>query len=145
MAADSITQTAATIQPFLSQVVLWAADCPDIQAVALVGSYAKGTAKPSSDIDLVLLVDKPSIYLVNTDWIGQFGTPDRQEVEDYGRLTSLRVWYMAGPEVEYGLTTPDWAIAPLDAGSQRVIVDGMIILYERYSLLSPWLEDATPK
>jgi predicted nucleotidyltransferase len=133
-------KTTETIQLFLDQVVHWAEVREDIQAVALVGSYARGAAKPSSDIDLVLLVHQPAIYLAITDWIHQFGTPERQAVEDYGKLTSLRVWYVEGYEVEYGLTTPDWATPPLDAGSERVIVDGMQVLYERYPLLSPWLK-----
>jgi predicted nucleotidyltransferase len=56
-------KTILAIQPFLDQVVLWAAEHADIQAVALVGSYARGKPTPSSDVDLVLLVDEPRNYL----------------------------------------------------------------------------------
>ena len=133
-------QSITAIQPFLDQVVLWAVENADIQAVALVGSYARAKATLSSDIDLVLLVDDPGKYLADTCWISQFGLPARQQVEDYGRLTSLRVWYMDGPEVEFGLTDPDWAAQPLDEGADRVIMDGVKVLHERSPLLSPWLK-----
>jgi 3-methyladenine DNA glycosylase AlkD len=61
-------------------------------------------------------------------------------VELYGRLTSLRVWYVDGPEVEFGLTTRDWAAQPLDAGTGQVIMEGFQVLYERQALLSPLVE-----
>ena len=137
---DRTVKAIIDIQTFLDQVVLWAVEHADIQAVALVGSYTRAKATQSSDIDLVLLVDDPRHYLANTSWISLFGSPFRQQVEEYGRLTSLRVWYTGGPEVEYGLTAPDWAAQPLDEGTDRVIMDGAKVLYERKPLLSPLLE-----
>jgi 3-methyladenine DNA glycosylase AlkD len=131
--------TISSIQPFLDQVLSWATEHVDIQSVALVGSYACGRATPSSDIDLVLLVDEPGFYLADTSWIGQFGSPLRQQAEDYGKVTSLRVWYRDGPEVEFGLTMPDWAAQPLDAGTDQVLMEGVKVLYERRPLISPVL------
>lgn len=140
---EHTTKSITAIQPFLDQVVLWAAGHADIQAIALVGSYARDQATQASDIDLVLLVNDSGKYLADTCWISQFGSPARQQVEDYGRLTSLRVWYMDGPEVEFGLTDPGWAAQPLDEGADRVIMDGVKVLHERYPLLSPALEGFT--
>ncbi|MGA8620991.1 MAG: hypothetical protein WB660_21000 [Candidatus Sulfotelmatobacter sp.] len=54
----------------------------------------------------------------------------------YGRVTSLRVWYSRGYEVEYGLTDESWIAFPLDQGTKQVISDGIRILFERESLLS---------
>jgi len=128
----------ADIQKFLDEFVLWAAGQMDIQAVALVGSYARDAASDTSDIDLVILCDEPGKYLRDTRWAHQFGRVERQQVEDYGRVTSLRIWYQQGPEVEYGLSAPDWAALPLDEGTRQVISDGMVVLYERRPLLSPF-------
>jgi hypothetical protein len=36
----------------------------------------------------------------------------------------------------YGMTTPDWVALPLNAGTQRVMRDGMLVLFERGNLLS---------
>lgn len=106
-------------------------------AAAVVGSHARGAANSQSDVDLVILTTRPQLYLDDTAWVGQFGSVARQQTEQYGRLTSLRVWYVDGPEVEFGLTTPDWAALPLDEGTRRVIQDGMRVLWERTPLLSP--------
>ncbi len=130
-------RTTEHIKPFLSSVILWASTQPDIKAVALVGSYAREAATETSDIDLVMLVDDPQRYLQNTDWLTQFGAIDQQQIEDYGMVTSLRVWYTNGYEVEYGLTTSDWMKRPLDEGTRRVIQDGLRVLFEREALLSP--------
>ena len=124
------------IREFLNPFVDWASAQGDVQAVALVGSYARGEAKDNSDIDLVLLTDEPQKYLEELKWLEGFGSVEKHQTEDYGKLISIRVWYQNGVEVEYGITTPDWAASPLDAGTQEVILGGMIVLFERGNLLS---------
>jgi hypothetical protein len=124
------------VQQFLKEFTEWAAGQADIQAVGLVGSYARGTAKESSDVDLVVIARNPEEYLRSTAWAGHFGQVERQQTEDYGLLTSLRVWYADGKEVEYGFTDDRWAATPLDEGTRRVIADGMRVLFERAPLLS---------
>ncbi len=124
------------INRFLSEFAEWAGSQPDITAAALVGSHARGMAKETSDIDLVLLAHEPQRYLDDTHWTERFGAVQQQQVERYGKVTSLRVWYTDGREVEYGLTDETWAAAPLDAGTARVIADGLRVLFERRPLLS---------
>ena len=130
----------AHIREFLDAFVDWASDGADVQAIALVGSYARGAARDDSDIDLVILTDTPQKYFDNTKWIERFGAVEKHQTEDYGKLTSLRVWYQNGAEVEYGITTPDWAAAPLDEGTQEVMLGGMLVLFERGNLLSRYLK-----
>ena len=125
-----------SIQPFIDQVIQWASEQSAILAVALVGSYARGAGTPESDVDLVLLTAQPEYYIHNTDWTGRFGAIERIQVENYGRVTSVRVWYQNDLEVEFGLALPDWAALPLDAGTQRVMLDGIKILFERQPLLT---------
>ena len=121
---------------FVSEFSRWAANLPDILAVALVGSYARNEATDTSDVDLVILAREPEAYLQETQWARYFGPIDRQQIENYGKVTSLRIWYSAGHEVEYGFTDRTWAALPLDEGSKKVISGGMEILYERESILS---------
>ena len=121
---------------FLKDFSEWASQRPDIQAVALVGSYARGTARPDSDVDLVIICGAPASYLSNQSWAQRFGPIDREQVEDYGKLSSLRVWYCNGLEVEYGLTDEGWAALPLDEGTRTVIVGGISLLFERGNILS---------
>jgi hypothetical protein len=128
-----------TIKDFIEAVKLWAASKPDVHAVALVGSYARGAAGITSDIDLVIILDDPRGYLENTNWLQSFGMPDRQQLEDYGSVTSLRVWFRDGKEVEFGLTTPAWIKSPLDEGTWQTIRDGILVVFEREPTLSPLL------
>jgi predicted nucleotidyltransferase len=129
-------KTIEHIRDFLDTFVAWASDRPDMQAIALVGSYARSAARDDSDIDLVILTNQPRNYLDNIEWTAQFGVIKKHQIEDYGKLTSLRIWYQDAYEVEYGITMPDWAAIPLDAGTQEVMRGGLIVLFERGNLLS---------
>ena len=126
----------ARVASFLEHSTRWAAAQPDMLALALVGSYARNAAQETSDVDLVLISSRPDHYLNNRDWIQQFGTVEKQQVEDYDLVTSIRVWYSGGLEIEFGITDERWAAMPLDEGSQQVISDGMRVLFERGAILS---------
>lgn len=124
------------VAQFLNQVTGWASAQADILALALVGSYARNAAKDSSDVDLVLIAIDPDRYLGDQSWVRRFGAVEKSQVEDYGLLTSIRVWYRDGLEIEYGITDERWSAIPLDAGTQQVIADGMRVLFERDHILS---------
>jgi predicted nucleotidyltransferase len=119
------------VKQFLWELTRWAAGQADIQAVALVGSHARGTATETSDVDLVVIANQPQMYLLERTWTHAFGEVVNEQVEEYGRLVSLRVRYANGLEVEYGLTDPSWADIPLDDGTRQVISGGMRVLFER--------------
>lgn len=129
MTFDNITR-------FLTEFSDWASAQSDIQAVALVGSHARNAATETSDVDLILIVDDPAGYLQDQTWVQQFGDIREQQLEDYGLLISIRVWYTDGREIEYGITDARWSAIPLDEGTQRVISDGMRVLFEREPILS---------
>jgi predicted nucleotidyltransferase len=133
MKLNKLTQTIDFIEDFMR----WSKKRRDIRAVALVGSYARETATEVSDIDLVVLTENPNEYIKNTEWTKVFGRAITKEVEKYGKLTSLRVWYESGLEVEYGFTTRDWVTSPLDKGTKQVISNGIRVLFEKEEILSP--------
>jgi predicted nucleotidyltransferase len=124
------------INQFLNEFTNWASAQSDVQALALIGSYARGTTTETSDVDLVLISTNPKQYLQDSSWTQQFGVIEKQQVEDYGLLTSIRVWYTDDREVEYGITDERWAAIPLDEGSRQVISDGMRVLFEQDHILS---------
>jgi len=130
---------------FIEDFMRWSTKRKDIRAAALVGSYAREAATKASDVDLVIIVEDPQKYLTNTEWLKVFGNAITQKIEDYGKLTSLRVWYENGLEIEYGFTTREWAKTPLGKGTQRVIDDGMRVLFEKEVLLSPHETPTTKK
>ncbi len=114
-------------------VQAWAATRPDVLGVALVGSHARGSATPESDVDLVIVCASPSDLLGRVEWLDHFGTPQRMGREDWGRVTSRRVWYADGLKVEFAIADRAWASAPLDPGTRRVIEEGLVVLFERGS------------
>lgn len=120
-----------TTTAFFQAVRDWAAQNPQIDSVILVGSHARGTNHAGSDVDLVVLTaEKPSL-LRDRGWTAQFGGVLREQVEEYGACTSVRVWYEDGREVEFGLVLPDWAAVPLDEGTAGVLRDGYRVLADR--------------
>lgn len=124
----------------LDRVTRWAAARSDLIGLALVGSHARGEARPDSDIDLVLLARRPGDFVDESDWVARFGTVVTCKVEGWGLVTSLRVHYEDGLEVEYGLTSSAWATPPIDEGTARVISGGMRILLDREGLLESALD-----
>jgi predicted nucleotidyltransferase len=128
--------TTDKVAPFLVEFTRWASAQTDILALALVGSHARDAATETSDVDLVLITFDLKRYLENTGWVQRFGTVEKQQIEDYGNLTSLRVWYREGLEIEYGLTDERWAAIPLDEGTRRVMAGGIRVLFERGDMLS---------
>ena len=125
-----------TTEELINKFTGWARTRPDVAALALVGSYARNAANETSDVDLVLVTRQPDKYLMDLTWIQRFGQVDRHQLEDYGKLTSVRVWYKDGPEVEYGITDKCWAAPPLDEGTREVIAGGMRVLFEKEKILS---------
>lgn len=124
------------VSAFLESFICWAREQRDIEAVALVGSYARDAAVEGSDVDLVILTPNVSNYLRDRSWVSLFGKTVKCLEEDWGRVTSLRVVYEDGLEVEYGFTLPDWAAVPVDATTFRVVSDGMKSLYDPQNILS---------
>lgn len=132
------------IDDFLVRVSEWAERQSDIVGVLLVGSYARGAPRPDSDLDLIILTADPQRYLDSVAFAGAFGFVSKREKEEWGRVTSVRVWYEDGLEVEYGFALPDWATLPLDPGTRQVVTDGMRIIFDRDGTLN-LLSGMTPR
>jgi predicted nucleotidyltransferase len=126
----------ARIDSFLFEFKRWAAGEAAILAVALIGSHARNAATAESDVDLIIVVSGPNIYLKHKQWTSLFGDVNREQIEDYGSCKSLRVWYADGLEVEYGFVDETWA-SPLDKDTIQIVSNGMKILFERKPILSP--------
>ncbi len=127
----------ASIVPLLRSFVRWAAQQPQIIAVALVGSYAREAARADSDVDLVVLTTAPESFRQQTEWLEELDWQiARWNDEDYGLLWSRRLELDTGIEVEIGFTLPQWASTdPIDADSWQIVNDGCWILFDPGGLL----------
>jgi uncharacterized protein len=121
---------------FLGRFAEWARHQDAVDSAVLVGTHARGTARPESDVDLVILVIDLQFYLAGS-WVSAFGAVNHTQREDYGAVQSLRVFYSYGLEVEFGLTSLDWAnVDPLDDGTRDVMLAGARILVDKTGRLS---------
>lgn len=123
-------RAAEGVDRLLATVSAWARLEPNVRGVALVGSHARGRARPGSDVDLVILTQKPEGLAREPSWLHAFGQATSVSQEDWGRVTSLRARYRGGLEVEFGLTDPSWAAVPVDEGTRRVVGDGIRVVYD---------------
>ena len=92
----------------IERVVAWLAPRPDVRAVALVGSHARGDAGPASDIDLVVLCDEPGVYVDDDSWPAELGG-DLIRTRRWGDLVERRL-RLDGLEAELdlGFVAPPW-------------------------------------
>jgi predicted nucleotidyltransferase len=125
----------ARIASFVEAVRSWAAARPDVHGLALVGSYTRGKATPESDVDLLFLVEDVEHFLRDMRWTQSLGDPTRMETEAWGNLSSVRIWYQDGLEVEFSVARKGWAGLPLDPGSARVLREGIVALLDPHGIL----------
>jgi hypothetical protein len=106
-------------------------------------SHREGSVPKSAKESIPELVEGSVSYRERSisSWFSEFGLVENWQLEDYGKLQSLRVWYKGGLEVEYGFTDKSWAELPLDKGTRQVIADGMRILFEREKILTRILQN----
>lgn len=103
---------------------------PRIAGVALVGSYARGTERMASDVDVVILAKDPDA-LADSSWFpGMRDSARLVRSRRWGPVRERRYRLASGLIVELGFAPVSWAALPLDAGTQRVLVAGNRIIYD---------------
>ena len=126
------------VELLLERVPAWASARVDVTAVALVGSWARGEEGPGSDVDLVVLTEDPLAYTEGDDWIEPLA-PGASLVRtgDWGAVVERRLRLPSGLEVEVGVGRSSWAAtAPVDAGTLRVVRDGLRSVHDPRGLLA---------
>lgn len=130
------------IAPLLEVVTAWAESRSDILGLALVGSWARDTASPDSDIDLVLLTPNPGVFRISTTWLTEIQWPKLglsvQSCRDakYGVVWSRHVKLSDGMVIEFSFGFPSWAATcPCDAGTRSVVSRGCRVLFDPAGLL----------
>lgn len=115
----------------IAKVTDWAQRDDRVVAAGICGSYARGQARPDSDIDFCILTADPDSLLRDRSWITGFGSDARVAgaVEDYNLVQSIRVLY-GETEAEFGVTDQAWMELPIDHETAGVMNDGLRILYD---------------
>ena len=119
------------MKKMLKDIKQWAENEKQVESIIVVGSYARGTYKKTSDIDLVIITSNKKEMLKNQNFIKVFGDVNKSQIEYYGACTSIRVWYKDGKEVEFGIVNPTWIEKPLDIGTNKVLNDGFKVIIDK--------------
>lgn len=143
-----LSPQAEKVELILSEVVNWARSCTSVYAISLVGSWARGTARIDSDIDLMVLSLNPSSFRKNETWLSQINwqrigsfVEDWKDA-DYGLVWSRHVYLEDETEIEFGFGSLTWAsLNPIDAGTLRVVSDGCRILDDPEKLMTRLLAE----
>lgn len=124
------------IAAIIGRVRRWAEDRSDVVGLLLVGSCARGEARPGSDIDLVLLDSRQDRYS-DSSLAEELGFEELVRNRSWGALTEWRFVTGSGLEVEINVGSPGWAsVEPVDPGTRRVIAEGASILSDPTGTLS---------
>ena len=65
------------ITSLLKKLKRWVAAQPDVVGVALIGSYACGTATEESDVDVIILTTEVRKYFRDKQWVSLFGEAEK--------------------------------------------------------------------
>ena len=129
------------VRTLLATLRSWAQGRPDIVAIGLAGSWARGNARMDSDVDVVLLTEDQVPYLEDDAWVYEMGGVGLVWTRRWGPVTERRFALPSGLEVELGVASPSWAATdPVDEGTRRVVADGAWVLYNPKRILAGLLD-----
>lgn len=119
------------VNDVVARAAQWASTQPAVPSVVVVGSYAAGSPRMGSDLDLVILTERVEQHLADLAFVQGIAPGGRVvRCEQWGPMHERRVRLASGLLVEFGLSTPAWAALPLDAGTAKVLSDGCRIVVD---------------
>lgn len=130
-----------TYKDFKDALRAWAEEEPRIDAAITIGSYVRGTQKPDSDIDAVIVSSDKLYFIENTAVLKRFGSYSRYQLEDWTACTSVRVWFDDGMEVEFGFVRDFWATNVAESGAARALEDGFETIYDPNGWFTAYQKD----
>jgi predicted nucleotidyltransferase len=134
-------ERADEVRTLLATLRGWAQGRPDVVAVGLAGSWARGDARMDSDVDVVLLTEDRAPYLEDEAWVYEMGGVGLVWTRRWGTATERRFALPSRLEVELVVVPPSWAATdPVDEGTRRVVADGVSVLYDPKGILARLLD-----
>jgi len=129
-------------EQFVQNLEAFAAAEASIEAVVIVGSWANGTAKPESDIDVIMVTSSTDRLLSEYTWVYKFGRSLSSDEEDYDLVHVLRAFYDGGMEVEFGITTEAWLADDQLKATGKILDTGCKVVYDPKNLIAAFREKA---
>ena len=134
---DAASPALGALDEVLRAALALARTEPCVHAIALVGSCARGTPGPDSDVDLVILSAERDDLCRRGDWFTHFGSVTLVGQRQFGNVTERRLRRGDGVDIEIGLAPLSWAeTEPVDAGTARVVREGFSIVFDPHGTLA---------
>lgn len=109
---------------------------PEIVGIAMFGSQIHGTARPDSDIDVLVLTPDISKHFENDSFVSGFGRFRYARREKWFSGETIRSFFREeNGQIEYNFVNPEWADLPVNDEARRIIKDGMKILHDPHGIL----------
>jgi hypothetical protein len=139
----------AQLDRVLSPITAWARSRSDISALAVVGSWARGTAQQGSDVDLILLTAEPAAFRYDDRWLAEIAWREARVSKwhdaDYGTVWSRHVELEPPCAIEFAFCRLAWAATdPVDPGTASVVTGGCHVLLDKSRLLENLLASVAP-
>ncbi len=103
-----IPQEASTL---IERLARWARRRNDVHVLMVVGSQARSdhAADEFSDVDVILTVDDPEVFLGRSEWLGEIGPVIADVVEStaFGGMSERRVLFASGRDVDFSIVPVD--------------------------------------
>lgn len=123
----------------------WVRKTDELRALALCGSWARGDARPDSDLDLLVLMREPSararaqlLECIPFDPAGFKCQSLRWET--YGVVHSAHMIFRPAVELELSFASINWASrSPIDPGTRQVVMGGFKLLVDKDLMLGELL------
>jgi predicted nucleotidyltransferase len=128
----------ASAEAVIEAVAAWVRARDDLRALALVGSWARGTPGPASDVDLLVLSDCLEGYRRSREWMSEIdfaraghSIKSSNDVS-YGAVWSRHIHLHPAGEVELTFAPCAWAsVAPIDEGTSAIVSDAFRIIVDK--------------
>jgi len=139
----------AQLEQILAAIAAWARSRADINGLALVGSWARGSARRDSDIDLVVVVPDPQKFRSDEHWLSEIDWAGGRVADwhdaDYGSAWSRHVELEPHCQIEFTFCAPSWAATdPIDTATADIVSGGCRILVDKMQLFGKLLTAVSP-
>ena len=139
----------AVLAQIVDLVTAWARSRSDVLGLAVVGSWARGMARPDSDIDLVLLVSDPQAFRSSELWLAELQWREGRVVAwrdaQYAAAWSRHVQLESNREIEFTLCGLQWAATrPVDPATAEVVSNGCRVVLDKPRLFENLLAVTSP-
>ncbi len=135
--------SSAEVESIIALITNWARQRPDIAGLAMIGSWARGSARPDSDLDFVLLTERVNEFRRDRDWPDAMAwdragfTLESFEDAAYGAVWSRHFTLAPRAALELSFAAPSWAsLDPIDPGTRRIVEAGWRILVDKAGALA---------